>query len=121
MQGSTIHEDFVRAKWPEAEVVTYTTQDEAYADLVSGRLDLNMANGVAMLEGFLKTDAGQGFAFVGPDYNDPAFHGEGAGIAIRKGEQDLVDAFNKAIDQIRADGTYQTINAKYFDFDIYGN
>ena len=121
VQGSTIHEDFVRAKWPEAEVVTYTTQDEAYADLVSGRLDLNMANGVAMLEGFLKTDAGQGFAFVGPDYNDPAFHGEGAGIAIRKGEQDLVDAFNKAIDQIRADGTYQTINAKYFDFDIYGN
>jgi lysine-arginine-ornithine-binding protein len=120
VQGSTIHEDFARAKWPQAEVVTYATQDEAYADLVSGRLDLNMANGVAMLEGFLKTDAGQGFGFVGPDYADPAFHGEGAGIAIRKGEPELVEAFNKAIDQIRADGTYKTINDKYFDFDIYG-
>jgi lysine-arginine-ornithine-binding protein len=120
VQGSTIHEDFARAKWPQAEVVTYATQDEAYADLVSGRLDLNMANGVAMLEGFLKTDAGQGFGFVGPDYTDPAFHGEGAGIAIRKGEPELVEAFNKAIDQIRADGTYKAINDKYFDFDIYG-
>jgi len=120
VQGSTIHEDFARATWPKAEVVTYATQDEANADLVSGRVDLVMADSVALLEGFLEADGGQGFAFAGPDYNDPKFHGEGAGIAIRKGEQELVDAFNKAIDQIRADGTYQAINAKYFDFDVYG-
>ncbi|HKY94050.1 MAG TPA: transporter substrate-binding domain-containing protein, partial [Kiloniellales bacterium] len=120
VQGSTIHEDFARYMWPQAEVVTYATQDEANADLASGRVDLVMADSVALLEGFLKTDAGQGFAFVGPDYNDPKYHGEGAGIAVRKGEQDLVDAFNKAIDQIRADGTYAQINAKYFDFDVYG-
>ena len=121
VQGSTIHEDFARFMWPKAEVVTYATQDEANADLESGRVDLVMADSVALLEGFLKTDAGQGFAFVGPDYNDPKFHGEGAGIAVRKGEKDLVDALNKAIDQIRADGTYQKINAKYFDFDVYGD
>ncbi|HKY94051.1 MAG TPA: ABC transporter substrate-binding protein [Kiloniellales bacterium] len=121
VQGSTIHEDYARAKWPQAEVVTYATQDEANADLASGRLDLVMANGVALLEGFLKTDAGQGFVFVGGDYQDPAFHGEGAGIAIRKGETELVNAFNAAIQQIRADGTYKAINDKYFDFDIYGD
>jgi lysine-arginine-ornithine-binding protein len=120
VQGSTIHEDFARAKWPQAEVVTYATQDEANADLASGRLDLGMANGVALLEGFLKTPEGQGFGFVGDDYRDPDFHGVGAGIAIRKGEQELVDAFNAAILQIRADGTYKAINDKYFDFDIYG-
>jgi lysine-arginine-ornithine-binding protein len=120
VQGSTIHEDFARHMWPQAEVVTYATQDEANADLVSGRVDLVMADSVALLEGFLVTDGGQGFAFAGPDYNDPTFHGEGAGIAIRKGEQDLVDAFNKAIMQIRADGTYKAINEKYFDFDVYG-
>ena len=120
VQGSTIHEDFARAKWPEAEVVTYGTQDEANADLVSGRLDLVMADSVALDEGFLKTDAGSGFAFLGPDYNDPAYHGEGAGIAIRKGEQDLVDAFNAAIEQIRADGTYKEIQDKYFTYDVYG-
>jgi lysine-arginine-ornithine-binding protein len=120
VQGSTIHEDFARYMWPKAEVVTYATQDEANADLVSGRVDLVMADSVALLEGFLVTDAGQGYAFAGPDYNDPKYHGEGAGIAIRKGEQDLVDAFNKAIAQIRSDGTYAAINAKYFDFDVYG-
>jgi lysine-arginine-ornithine-binding protein len=120
VQRATTHENFARATFPESEVRAYATQDEANADLVSGRLDLAMADSVALLDGFLKTDAGADFEFVGPDYNDPKFHGEGVGIAIRKGEDDLRAAFNEAIDKIRADGTYQAINEKYFDFDVYG-
>jgi arginine/ornithine transport system substrate-binding protein len=120
VQRATIHENFARATFPESEVRAYATQDEANADLVSGRLDLIMADSVALLDGFLDTDAGEGFEFVGPDYNDPKFHGEGVGIAIRKGEDDLRAAFNEAIDKIRADGTYQAINEKYFEFDVYG-
>ncbi|MGH6921936.1 MAG: ABC transporter substrate-binding protein [Geminicoccaceae bacterium] len=120
VQRATTHENFARAKFPESEVRAYATQDEANADLVSGRLDLIMADSVALLDGFLNTDAGEGFEFVGPDYNDPEFHGEGVGIAIRKGEDDLRAAFNEAIDKIRADGTYQAINEKYFEFDVYG-
>ena len=120
VQRATTHENFARAKFPEADVRPYATQDEANADLVSGRIDLVMANSVALLEGFLKTDAGKDFEFVGPDYYDPKYHGEGAGIAIRKGEDDLRLALDEAIDQIRADGTYQAINEKYFDFDVYG-
>jgi ABC-type amino acid transport substrate-binding protein len=120
VQRATIHENFLRAKFPEVDVRPYATQDEANADLVSGRVDLVMADSVALLEGFLKTDAGQDFEFVGPDYYDPAYHGEGAGIAIRKGEDDLRATFNEAIDKIRSDGTYQAINDKYFDFDVYG-
>ncbi len=119
-QGSTIHEDFARATFPKSEIVTYATQDEANADLASGRLDLVIADSVALNEGFLKTEAGACCEFVGPDYNDPKFFGEGAGIAIRKGETDLVKAFNAAIAKIREDGTYKQINDKYFDFDVYG-
>jgi lysine-arginine-ornithine-binding protein len=120
VQRATVSEDFLRAEFPEVDVRAYATQDEANADLVSGRLDLVMADAVALLEGFLKTDAGPDFEFVGPDYYDPKYFGEGTGIAIRKGEDDLRLAFNKAIEQIRADGTYQAINDKYFDFDVYG-
>jgi arginine/ornithine transport system substrate-binding protein len=120
VQRATTHENFARAKFPEAEVRAYATQDEANADLVSGRIDPIMADSVALLDGFLNTDAGEGFEFVGPDYSDPAFHGEGVGIAIRKGEDDLRAAFNEAIDKIRADGTYQAIAEKYFEFDVYG-
>ena len=120
VQRATIHENFLRGEFPEVDVRAYATQDEANADLVSGRVDLIMADSVALLEGFLKTDEGQDFEFVGPNYSVPEYHGEGAGIAIRKGEEDLRLAFNEAIDKIRKDGTYQAIAAKYFDFDVYG-
>jgi lysine-arginine-ornithine-binding protein len=120
VQRATTHENFLRGEFPEVEIRAYATQDEANADLVSGRVDLVMADSVALLGGFLETDAGQGFEFVGPDYNLPEYHGEGAGIAIRKGEDDLRATFNEAIDQIRNDGTYQAIAGKYFDFDVYG-
>jgi lysine-arginine-ornithine-binding protein len=120
VQRATIHENFLRDKFPGIDVKVYATQDEANADLVTGRTDLVMADSVALLEGFLNTPEGADFEYVGPDYNDPTYHGEGAGIAIRKGETDLVEAFNKAIEQIRADGTYKAINDKYFEFDVYG-
>jgi len=47
------------------------------------------------------------------------YFGEGAGIAIRPEDKDLVEMFNKAIDAIVADGTYAKINEKYFPFSIY--
>ncbi len=121
VQRATIHENFIRDNFPDVEVVVYATQDEANLDLANGRVDLVMADSVALKEGFLVTDEGAGFEFVGPDYDDPRWHGDGAGIAIRKGEQDLVDGFNAAIAQIRADGTYQAIQDKYFDFNVYGS
>lgn len=121
VQRATIHENFLQDNFGNViEIRSYATQDEANADLVAGRVDLVMADSVALDEGFLKTDAGKGFAFTGPGFNDPKWFGDGAGIAIRKGEDELRNALNKAIKQIRADGTYKKINGKYFDFDVYG-
>ena len=70
---------------------------------------------------FLKKPEGKGYQFIGPDLSDPRWFGEGAGIAIRKQDTDLVEKFNAAIAKIRSDGTYQKIQAKYFDFNVYGD
>ena len=121
VQRATTHENFLRDNFPGLDIRVYATQDEANADLVSGRVDLGHADSVALMEGFINTDAGKDFEFVGPDFNVPQWHGTGAGIAVRKGSDELRMALDKAIDQIRADGTYQKINAKYFDFDVYGD
>ena len=42
-----------------------------------------------------------------------------ASIAVRKEDNALRERFNKALDEIVADGTYKKISSKYFDFDIY--
>jgi arginine/ornithine transport system substrate-binding protein len=76
---------------------------------------------VVLLEGFLSTDAGKDYEFVGPGYTDRKYFGEGIGIAVRKGDGELLEKLNEAIDKIRTDGTYEKINNKYFDFDVYGD
>ena len=39
---------------------------------------------------------------------------------MRKGNEKLKKMFDDAIVAIRADGTYKTIQDKYFKFDVYG-
>ncbi|MDX3924252.1 MAG: amino acid ABC transporter substrate-binding protein [Shinella sp.] len=41
-----------------------------------------------------------------------------SGVIIRKGEPELLEAINKALADIKADGTYQTISDKYFGQDV---
>ena len=41
------------------------------------------------------------------------------GIAVRKDDGALKEAINKAIDEVVADGTYKTINDKYFKINLY--
>jgi arginine/ornithine transport system substrate-binding protein len=122
VQRATIHDNFVTEVYGgEVEVKRYGTQDEAYLDMVAGRLDLLLADSVAMDDGFLKTEDGKDFEFVGPDFSDPKYFGEGAGIALRKNDDDLREMFNQAIEAIRANGKYKAIQDKYFDFDVYGS
>lgn len=121
VQRATTHDNFITGEFGEgADIRRYGTQDEAYLDAAAGRLDLLLADSVAMADGFLSTPDGADWEFVGPGYSNPAYFGAGAGIAIRKKDTDLVDKFNAAIIAIRKNGTYQAINAKYFDFDVYG-
>jgi ABC-type amino acid transport substrate-binding protein len=42
----------------------------------------------------------------------------GAGLAAQ--DEQLRTALDEAIKAIRTDGTYKTINDKYFNFDVYG-
>lgn len=113
-QRATISGDWLEKNRAGAEIKLYDTQENAYLDLASGRLDGILADALVNYE-WLQSDAGKGFEFKG----DPVFDGDLIGIAIRKGSDDLRMKLNKAIKDIVADGTYAKINAKYFPFSIY--
>ena len=120
VQRGTIHEAYATQYFPDAEIRGYGSQDEAYLDLIAGRLDGVMADTIAISEGFLKTEQGEGVAFLRDDYYDAAIHGDGAGIGVRKEDTELRDSLTAAIEAIRASGTYDEIASQYFDFDVYG-
>lgn len=96
----------------KADVKLYDTQTAAYADLSAGRLDA-MVSDIYPAMDWLKDNGGYELSGGAIDINDQI------GIGIRQGESDLKAAFNKAIDAIRANGTYAKINAKYFSADIF--
>ncbi len=52
------------------------------------------------------------------DINNTEYFGDGAGIALRPSDKELLAKLNGAREAIRADETYGTINAKYFPFSI---
>ena len=120
VQRGSIHQGFMEGEFPDVELRLYGTQDEAHLDLAAGRLDAVMADSIAIDDGFLKTPAGEGFAFFGQESAIPEYHGTGAGIGVRKEDTELRDSLTAAIEAIRASGQYDEIAVKYFDFDVYG-
>jgi len=120
VQRATTHDSFITGEYGDSvKIKRYGTQDEAYLDAIAGRVDLLLADAIAMDDGFLKTDKGKGWEFVGPGYSDPKYFGVGAGIAVRKGDRELAKLFSLAIKVIRSNGVYHMINGKYFAFDVY--
>lgn len=96
------------------KVNLYDTQENAYLDLTSGRVDGILADKYANYD-WLKSDAGKNYEFKG----DPVEESDKIGIAVRKGDNDLRNKLNAALKEIVADGTYKKINDKYFPFSIY--
>ncbi|MFN3546368.1 MAG: ABC transporter substrate-binding protein [Mesorhizobium sp.] len=119
VQGSTTHFNFSEATYTDSEVRAYPTAQEYQLDLANGRLDA-VNDDIVVLSEWLASPEGECCKLVGPITPVEEIHGPGAGIAVRKGETELAEKFNAAIEAIRANGKYQAINEKYFDFDVYG-
>ncbi|MBO3760712.1 ABC transporter substrate-binding protein [Ciceribacter sp. L1K23] len=118
-QGSTTHSNYAEKHMPDSELKLYPTADEYKLDISNGRVDA-VVDDVVVLSEWVKSDAGSCCKILATLPVDVEINGEGAGIAIRKGETELAEKFNAAIDAIRANGKYKEINDKYFDFDVYG-
>ena len=91
----------------------YDTQENAYLDLTSGRVDALLADKYVNYD-WLKSDAGKNYEFKG----EPVVESDEIGIAVRKNDP-LREKLNAALKEIIADGTYKKINDKYFPFSIY--
>jgi polar amino acid transport system substrate-binding protein len=121
VQRATSHECYVQKLFPDADMRQYQTSEEAYLDLQSGRVDAVLVDTIPGEE-WLKSDEeiAADYAMVANDLYDFPCFGDGIGIAVRKGEDELREGLNAAIKAIRASGAYQEISMSYFGRDIYG-
>ncbi len=124
----TVGDTFATQFWGDkgVEVVRYAKMEEVYIDLKVGRLDGSLSDYWETYGSFLTTPDGKGYRYVGglmygKTADEKSVIGEGIGIAVRKKDQDLKEALNRALAAIRANGNYDQIRKKYFTVDIYGN
>lgn len=118
VQSSTIHTNYAEGVYKDSSIRLYPKQDEANTDLAGGRIDATMADKPTIMD-FLKSPEGQACCKLLADIdNNVELHGEGIGIALRKEDADLKVIFDKAIDEVHADGTFDKIAAKYFDYKL---
>ena len=90
------------------DVKRFESTPLALKELETGGIDAVVAdNGVVV--NYVKNNAGNRFKTV----NDPAFAPEHYGIAVRKGNAELLAKLNAGLAAIRADGSYDRIYASY--------
>ncbi|WP_374018254.1 amino acid ABC transporter substrate-binding protein [Paenibacillus thiaminolyticus] len=95
-----------------ADIVQTDSFNQAIELLVSKRIDVTVNDGLSFLD-FKKHRPDAKVKVVAEHANASR-----SGILLRKGNPELVDAVNKALADMQADGTYLNISQKYFNADI---
>lgn len=117
--GAAAHSEYaayLEDLYKDSEVKLYAKLEDASLDLATGRVDLVFGDKLALSK-FLETPQGSCCHFIADAPPTPTYFG-GVGIGLRKEDKALKEMFNRAIDQVTEDGTYDRIRSKYFSFDI---
>ncbi|CAI8960183.1 cystine ABC transporter periplasmic binding protein [Brevibacillus sp. IT-7CA2] len=100
------------AKKNGAEIVGVEGFNQAIDLLVSKRVDITINDGISLLD-FMKQKPDVPIKIIAKDPNVAK-----NGFLFRKGSTELVDAFNKALDDMTKDGTLAKISEKWFGADV---
>lgn len=117
VQRASTYANLIDQRFPGASVRLYDTVENHNLDLIAGRLDGVIAQRIFMAN-WLESDEGAGFEMKGDAMLEPEILGLGAGIAVRKEDNDLLERLNTALDAIMDNGTYAEINDRYFSVSL---
>ncbi|GAC1029732.1 cystine ABC transporter substrate-binding protein [Pseudomonas sp. No.21] len=107
----TNYEQWLKENAPKADIRTYDDDPTKFQDLNVGRIDAILVDRLAAFEMIEKT--GGRLAVAGEPFSR-----QESGIALRKGDPELLAAIDKAIAKLKADGTLKAISEKWFKADV---
>lgn len=94
------------------ELVTFSTNDEALRDLEAGRLEAVVADEV-LSRYYINLKGEEKYNVLDEDFGEEEY-----AIGMRKGDEKLLEAINKAYDEVVAEGKASEISKKWFGEDI---
>ena len=94
------------------ELVTFSTNDEALRDLEAGRVQAVVADEI-LSRYYINLKGVDKYNVLVDDFGDEEY-----AVGMRKDDTELIEAFNKAYDEVVKDGTASEISIKWFGEDI---
>ncbi|EOS93170.1 cystine ABC transporter substrate-binding protein [Erwinia tracheiphila] len=107
----TNYEQWLKNNVKNVDIRTYDDDPTKYQDLRIGRIDAILVDRLAALDLVKKTGAVMASA-------GPAFSRQTSGVALRKGNPELLQAIDQAINAMQKDGTLITLSDKWFGVDV---
>jgi polar amino acid transport system substrate-binding protein len=112
--SGTSHEAYLQGLFTEAELRPYPTAEAARDALRKGEVDLLFGEGISLAFWLNGTDSGGCCAFRGGAFVESRYFGEGIGIAVRRGNDTLRQAFNWALFRLWEKGRFSDLWLRYF-------
>lgn len=117
--GGTAQEAFLKAFFPQVHRQSFANRGELYAALRGGQIDAFFDDAITSSFWLAGTASDNCCAFRGGPYTDTNYFGEGVGIAVKKGNDDLRRALDYALTELARRGVYTDIYLKYFPIGFY--
>lgn len=118
VQGATTNATYARRELRDSgvDIRLYNQAEQVNNDLLSGRLDVILADEIAMLQ-FLDRDEAEGFEIKATAPRHEAY-GAGIGIGLRQADDELGEALNTAIATVIEEGTCASLSERYLGTDV---
>lgn len=117
--AGSAHEAYLRDFFPESLIRSYPNLETAFAAVKRAETELMFGDGVTLAYWLGGSGSADCCVFRGGPFTESRYFGEGVGIAVKKGNENLRRAFDYALFRLWEKGTYTELYLRYFPIGFY--
>jgi polar amino acid transport system substrate-binding protein len=115
----TGHEAYLKMFFPGAAITPFDSADAAQNALKSGEVELVFGDGIGLTFWLNGVTSDGCCEFRGGPFLDAKYFGEGVGIAVKRGNRNLVEVLNYALEQVHDSGRFEELFLRYFPMSFF--
>jgi polar amino acid transport system substrate-binding protein len=112
--AGSAHEAYLKTQFTEAQLVPYPSAEAARDALKRKQVDYVFGDGISLSFWLNGTDSAECCAFAGGAFFESRYFGEGVGIAVKRGNDTLRQAFDWALFRLWEKGRFTDLWLRYF-------
>lgn len=117
--GGSVHEAFLKAFFTDAQILAFPNDDALRQALRRGEVEFIFGDAISLAFWINGTDSADCCAFSGGPFTESRYFGEGIGIAVKRGNDNLRLALNWAMFRVWETGQFTDLWLRYFSINPF--